>query len=61
MCRLETAHKDHDRYMKFIETAFLSPENQLWNAATYSTPLNANPADGLMVTYIAREGGSLSN
>jgi hypothetical protein len=61
MCRLETAHKDHGQYMKFIRAAFLTPEDQLWNAPTYSTPLNGNPADGLMVTYIAREGGSLSD
>jgi hypothetical protein len=61
MCRLETAHKNHGQYMKFIQAAFLSPEDQLWNAPTFSTPLNGNPADGLMVTYIAREGGSLSD
>jgi hypothetical protein len=61
LCRLETAHKDHERYMKFIEAAFLRPDGQLWNGATYSTPLNDDPQDGFMVTYIAREGASLAD
>jgi hypothetical protein len=61
ICRLETAHKDHDSYMKFIQVAFLRSDSQLWNAATYSTPLNDDPGDGMMVTYIAREGQDLPN
>jgi hypothetical protein len=59
ICRLETGHKDYDSYMKFIHQAFLTPADALWNAATYSTPVHDNPEDGLMVTYIAREGHTL--
>jgi hypothetical protein len=56
MCRLETAHKGSENYWQFIRTAFLDPEGRLWNAPTYSTPLNDDPEDGMMVTFIAREG-----
>jgi hypothetical protein len=31
----------------------------LWNGGTYSTPLTDDAHDGLMVTYIAREGQGL--
>jgi hypothetical protein len=37
----------------------MSPTVQLWNAATYTTPLNDDPADGAMVTYLSREGQAL--
>jgi hypothetical protein len=59
ICRLETAHKDHADYVKFAHAAFMSPTVQLWNAATYTTPLNDDPADGAMVTYLSREGQAL--
>jgi hypothetical protein len=59
MCRLETHHRDHESYWGFIKAAFMDQTGQLWNGATYSTPLKDNPDDGLMVTYIAREGQPL--
>lgn len=55
MCRLETVHKDRLSYSKFVEMAFVDPASRLWNGATYSTPLNDGPDDGMMVTFIARE------
>jgi len=58
-CRLETAHKDFEAYWTFVKKAFLSESPALWNAMTYSMPLNDDPSEGLMVTYIAREGQGL--
>jgi hypothetical protein len=60
MCRLETAHKDYASYVSFVRAAFTNPDQAPWNAESYSAPLNDNPADGVFVTYIAREGRSLS-
>ena len=59
ICRLETAHQNLDSYTQFIHVAFLGSSRQLWNSATYSTPLNGDPKDGLLVTYISREGQPL--
>jgi len=58
-CRLETSHKDQESYWKFIKGAFADRSRQLWNAETYSVPLNDDPVDGLLVSYIARENQSL--
>jgi hypothetical protein len=59
ICRLETGHKDFDSYMKFIHNAFLNSSEAMWNGATYSTPVHDDPSEGLIVTYIAREGHEL--
>jgi hypothetical protein len=55
MCRLETSHKSRDSYWDFIERAMNNSSTRLWNAETYSTPLNDDLSDGLLVSYIARE------
>jgi hypothetical protein len=56
ICRLETGHKDRASYVKFIRTAFIQSSKLLWNGASFSASLNDDPHEGLMVTYIAREG-----
>ena len=55
ICRLETSHRDREAYWAFLHAAIMN-SNVLWNAATYSTPLNDDPNENFMVTYIAREG-----
>jgi hypothetical protein len=56
LCRLETAHTGRETYIAFVQAAFLDPAGHLWDGPTSSMPLNDNPDDGQMVTYIAREG-----
>lgn len=60
MCRLETSHAGRQGYLKFAQAAFMGPSTGLWNAPAFSTPLRDPSArDGLMVSFIAREGGTL--
>jgi hypothetical protein len=59
LCRLETSHRDVPSYFQFAKSVFVDSGAQLWNAPTYSAPLNDNVSEGLMVSYIAREGHAL--
>ena len=59
VCRLVTANKGRAGSLQFLETVGVNLSARLWNAAAFSAPLNDDPEDGLMVTYIAREGEGL--
>jgi hypothetical protein len=59
LCRLETAHRNKENYFLFGQNAFMSEEGRLWNAATFSSPLDDRLSDPVMISYIAREGHEL--
>jgi hypothetical protein len=59
LCRIETIHRDFETFVHFAEAAFTDPSRRLWNGASTSVPLTDNPADGIFVTYLAREGEPL--
>ena len=62
MCRIETSHKDMEHYHAFVRAAFMTPETEIWNSGTISTPLRDDTAPGeplVMVSYVGREGHDL--
>lgn len=56
MCRLETVHKDRATYWQFAQKTVVDLSSRPWNGAIYAMPVNDDPDDGQMVTYIVREG-----
>ncbi|MGO8994470.1 MAG: hypothetical protein ACLQVI_14220 [Polyangiaceae bacterium] len=64
MCRIETSHASMARYQAFARAAFMDPSTEVWNAGTFSTPLNDGPVNGgpiVIVSYVGREGKALPN
>jgi hypothetical protein len=61
LCRLETNHRDVASYHLFVRNAFMNTDGHLWNAPTFSGPLDDKLSDShaVMVSYIAREGHAL--
>jgi hypothetical protein len=57
ICRIETAHQDPGAYGQFVDSVFKSPETQIWNSSSFSTPLRSDDRGGMViVSYLAREG-----
>lgn len=63
LCRIESTHDSLDEYQQFVERAFMKIETQVWNGASYSTPVEDGAAERgfpvAIVSYVAREGHAL--
>ena len=59
MCRIETSHASSDARASFLEALVFNESERVWNAASYSAPLNDDQPDGPMVTYLSRDGQPL--
>ena len=63
LCRIETTHENMDVYQRFVEMAFMKMDTQVWNGASFSTPVEADGAERgfpvAIVSYLAREGRAL--
>ena len=60
ICRIETLHGDSNAYEQFLADAFKDPSKRIWSGDAFSQELSQGTQGELVVvSYLAREGGSL--
>lgn len=61
MCRIETSHRAIDDYQKAMHDAFMEPTKRPWNGGIFSSLVSEQPSYLVAVTFLARDGRSISN